>query len=80
MVVMNLKDCTETKKLIARGGFTLRGFANNISMSHAYLSQIVNGKRHPSPEIAHKIASGLDKGIEDIFLIKMLDNNEQEMN
>jgi len=75
MIVMMLKDNTSTRLSIAKKGESLRGFSKNIGISHAYLSQILNEKRNPSPIIAHKIAKGLDKEIEEIFLIKTVDES-----
>jgi transcriptional regulator with XRE-family HTH domain len=60
----------EFKLLLAKRGLSQREFAKGISISHCYLSQIINGKRKPSPKLAGRIASGLKMGIEDIFFIQ----------
>ncbi len=75
MFEVTLKDSLKTRLSIAESGRSLRGFAKTIGMSHAYLSQILNEKRTPSPTIAYKIANGLGKEIGDIFLIKSFDGD-----
>lgn len=77
MAFLTLKDETETRLLIAETGNSLRGFSDIIDISPAYLSQILSGKRKPSPTIGHKIAKGLGLEIKEIFLIKLSVTNEQ---
>lgn len=67
MVKLTLKNCENTRILIAENGKSLREFANYIDISHSYLSQILNERRNPSPTVAYKIAKGLDLNIKDIF-------------
>ncbi|MEQ6050176.1 helix-turn-helix transcriptional regulator [Lysinibacillus capsici] len=73
MYTFKLKSYQSTKLAIALRGLTLRGFASEIGISHSFLSQILNGKRSPSAVVAKKIANGLKVEIEDIFLIKVVD-------
>lgn len=73
MYIFLLKSSRDTKLLIALKGLTLRGFASYIGVSHSFLSQVLNGKRKPSAVVAKKIADGLGKEIEEIFLIKTVD-------
>lgn len=75
MVKLELKSKELTFVSIAKTGKSLRGFANHIGVSHAYLSQILSGKRKPSPTIGYKIAEGLKLNIEDIFLINSVDSS-----
>ena len=75
MVTFPLKDGTKTRLLIAKTGKSLRGFSENVAVSHCYLSQILNGQRNPSPTVAYKIARGLNMDIEDIFLISLVDTS-----
>lgn len=70
MITFPLKDPIKTRLLIAETGKSLRSFSRKISISHSYLSQILNGKRNPSPTVAYKIAKGLNLKIEDVFFIK----------
>lgn len=81
MVNISLKDATRTRIEIAKTGKSLREFAKNIGVSHAYLSQILNEKRYPSPTVANKIAKGLGVDIDDIFLVEAVDvSNFKEAN
>ena len=82
MIEMKLKDSAVICIMIAEQGKSLRSFAKEIGVSHPYLSQILNGKRNPSPLISHKLASGLNLKTEDIFLIKTVAkvNHESNMN
>lgn len=73
MLTIILKDSLETRVSILKKGRSLREFAKDIGISHAYLSQILTEKRNPSPTVARKIASGLEKEFEDIFLVKAVD-------
>lgn len=75
MIQFTLKDALKIRLMIAGLGNSLRGFSKNISISHCYLSQILDGKKNPSPQVANKIAKGLNLKIEDIFLIKMVDRS-----
>ena len=71
MPKLKLKDSTVTRIMIAEKGKSLRCFAQMIRISHPYLSQVLNGKRNPSPTVAYKIASGVGLNIEDVFEIKI---------
>lgn len=72
MMQIQLKDSNQVRLLIAQTGQSLRSFAKEIEVSQAYLSQILNGKNNPSATIAYKIANGLSREIEDIFLIEVI--------
>ncbi|PPA70183.1 helix-turn-helix domain-containing protein [Jeotgalibacillus proteolyticus] len=65
--------------LIAKKGMSHRDFAKSIGISHSYLSQLVNGKRKPSPSTAGKIALGLNVDLSEIFLYKVVtkDNHRE---
>lgn len=73
MVKFELLDKNKTRLLIAKKGYTIRGFSKVIGISHSYLSQILNTKQLPSAATANKISKGLEKKIEDIFFIKVVD-------
>lgn len=73
MISFELRDGFTTRLLIAETGKSLRDFAKDAGISHSYLSQILSGKRSPSPTVAKKIANGLNAKIEEIFLIKVVD-------
>lgn len=72
-ITFPLKDGIKTRLLIAETGNSLRSYAKKISVSHTYLSQVLNGIHNPSPTVAYKIANGLGLKIEDIFLTKNVD-------
>jgi transcriptional regulator with XRE-family HTH domain len=72
MIIITVKDEVKTRLLIAECGYSLRQFGEKIKVSHCYLSQVLSSKRKPSPEVAQKIASGLDLKIKDIFLVEMV--------
>lgn len=72
-MLIELRDSASTRIKIAETGNSLRGYSESIGISHAYLSQILNNKRNPSATVGHKIAKGLNLDIEDIFLIKTVD-------
>lgn len=73
MIEMNLIDRAEVRVEIARMGKSMRSFASDIGISQAYLSQILSGEYKPSPKVALKIAEGLEKELEEIFLINNID-------
>lgn len=60
--------------LIALEGKSVRSFSKEIAISHSYLTQILNGKKNPSPTVASKISEGLNKKIDDVFTICLVDD------
>lgn len=75
MFKFDLKDNLDTKLQIALRGETIRSFSRSIGVSHAFLSQILNERRKPSPIVANKIAKGLGKEMEEIFLVTLVGSN-----
>lgn len=69
MIVCKVKDPISIKIVMAETGKSLREFSKQADISHPYLSQIMNGKRNPSPTVAYKIAKELDRDIEELFII-----------
>lgn len=65
------KENTDFKLLIAKKGISQKEFAEFIGISSTYLSQLINGKRKPSPSVAGKIAKGLNVNVEEIFFIQI---------
>ncbi|EJE01062.1 DNA-binding protein [Staphylococcus epidermidis FS1] len=55
------------KKTMFLKGLNLSDLAIKTKVSTTYLSQIINGKKLPSPKLAKKIANVLDLNIEDLF-------------
>jgi transcriptional regulator with XRE-family HTH domain len=72
MINITLKSESKLRLLIGQRGQNISGFAKETGISHSYLSQILNGKRNPSPIVASKIAKKLSSNLEDIFLIKIV--------
>lgn len=68
----------DLRLLIAQEGKSIRNFAENIGISHSYLSQILNMQQDPSPVVAKKIADGLNLNLSEIFLISMVDEQPNE--
>lgn len=63
-------DNQKAKKLMFVKGFNVSSFAREVGIGVSYLSQILNGKRSPSPKLAKKIAKTLEVEIEDLFFFK----------
>lgn len=63
-------DNQKTKKLMFIKGFNVSTFADEVGVGISYISQILNGKRSPSPKLAKKIAETLEVEIEDLFFFK----------
>lgn len=67
---VKIKDSQDTTKRLILLGFSQRGFAKKIGISGPYLSQIISGKKTPSPKIAKKICDCLGAAFDDIFFIQ----------
>jgi transcriptional regulator with XRE-family HTH domain len=52
--------------LRARGA-TVRDLAAVVGVSAPYMSQVLNGRRHPSPLLRRAIAAALDVAEHDLF-------------
>lgn len=70
MYRFEILDGEKVKEIIALKGESMRSFANLIGVSPSFISQVLNGKRKVSAVVAGKIAKGLDKKIDEIFLMK----------
>lgn len=70
MFRFEILDGEKVKEIIALKGESMRSFANLIDVSPSFISQVLNGKRKVSAVVAGKIAKGLDKKIDEIFLMK----------
>ena len=65
-----LKSHVEFNQMIAKSGFSKRGFARKSGLSESTFIQISNGKQSPRPNTAKKICDGLQLSFDDIFVIK----------
>lgn len=63
-------DNHKAKKMMFIKGFNVSSFAVEVGVGISYLSQILNGKKTPSPKLAKKIAETLEVKIEDLFFFK----------
>ena len=70
MFRFEILDGEKVKEIIALKGESMRSFANLIGVSPSFISQVLNGKRKVSAVVAGKIAKGLDRKIDEIFLMK----------
>lgn len=61
-------DNQKAKKLMFIKGFNVSSFADEVGVGISYISQILNGKRSPSPKLAKKIAETLEVEIEELFI------------
>lgn len=55
MIIFKVRNEPEVRVRIASEGYTIRGYAKEIGISHPYLSQVLNGTRNPSPGTAKKL-------------------------
>lgn len=58
---------TLIKKAMFIKGFNLSDLAHETGVGISYLSQIINGKKIPSPKLAKKMAEVLEIDIQEIF-------------
>lgn len=61
-------DNQKAKKLMFIKGFNVSSLADEVGVGISYISQILNGKRSPSPKLAKKIAETLEVEIEELFI------------
>lgn len=59
------------KQSMLVNGFNISVLANQVNVGVSYMSQILNGKRNPSPKLAKRIADALGVEITDIFTIEI---------
>lgn len=69
-MIIKFKNLQDFQKRIIMLGLSVRGFAISSGISTPYMSQIVNGKRNPSPQMAKKVCEGLNAEFDDIFFIE----------
>ncbi|OKP81595.1 hypothetical protein A3842_10970 [Paenibacillus sp. P3E] len=66
---ISFKDPKKFSKILMINGYNQRKFASAADISGPYMSQIIKGKRNPSPNMAKKICDTLDLKFDDIFFI-----------
>ena len=62
-----IKDTYATKLDIIKLGVNIRQFANRLDIGQSYLSNILQGKKNPSPALAKRIADEIGKPIQEVF-------------
>ena len=62
-----IKDTESVRKDILKRGMNMRQFAERVDITQYYWSNIMNGKRYPSPAVAKRIADEMGKPIQEVF-------------
>ena len=62
-----IKDTEKTKMDIIKLGMNMRQFAERVDITQHYWSNIMNGKRYPSPAVAKRIADEIGKPVQEVF-------------
>jgi len=59
------------EKILIRKNKSQNWFAHRIEVSSGYMSQLMNGSRHPSPKVRERIMNHLpEQSFDDLFSIK----------
>lgn len=67
---ISLKDSFQFSKILMEKGYSQRQFAKEAGTSEAYLNQVINAKKHPSPNVANRITKQLQLEFYDLFAIQ----------
>ena len=62
-----IKDTEAVRKDVLKRGMNMRQFAERVDITQHYWSNIMNGKRYPSPAVAKRIADEIRKPIQEVF-------------
>lgn len=66
-MIVTINRTLVEKKMFAKG-FYLNDLSREANVGVSYLSQILNGKKRPSPKLAKRIAETLEVEIEELFI------------
>ncbi|MCF6515523.1 helix-turn-helix domain-containing protein [Lactobacillus sp. S2-2] len=69
----------EIRLLIAKKGYSIKGFSMKLNISYTYLSRIINNRVSITPQMAKRISDALKVNMNDIFLIGVFTNSETEV-
>jgi len=59
------------RELIARKNKSQNWFAKRIGISSSYMAQLLNGQKHPAPELRQKIQTFFEgKEFDDLFFFE----------
>ncbi|MGW7935190.1 helix-turn-helix domain-containing protein [Staphylococcus xylosus] len=61
---------TSVKKAMFLKGYNLSDLSNETGVGVSYLSQIINGKKVPSPKLAKKMSEGLQVNVDELFIFE----------
>ena len=67
---ITLKSPVQFRTILMEKGYSQRQFSKEIGTSEAYLNQIINRRKHPSPDIANRITKRLQLEFYDLFVIQ----------
>lgn len=62
-----IKDTDATKLEVIKLGMNMRQFADRLEIGQSYLSNILQGKKNPSPSLAKRITDEIGKPIQEVF-------------
>lgn len=77
--VLVLKDTNHLVNSIIFSGHSLTSFAKRAGVSADTMYNIIRKHQSPRPKTAKKIADGLGKKVNDIFLLKMLGKHSNKV-
>lgn len=58
------------KKAMFLKGYNFSDLSNEIGVGVSYLSQIINGKKIPSPKLAKKMSEVLQVSVNELFIFE----------
>lgn len=58
------------KKAMFLKGYNLSDLSNETGVGVSYLSQIINGKKIPSPKLAKKMSEVLQVSVNELFIFE----------
>ncbi|MDK1673422.1 helix-turn-helix transcriptional regulator [Staphylococcus saprophyticus] len=61
---------TSVKKAMFLKGYNLSDLSNETGVGVSYLSQIINGKKIPSPKLAKKMSEVLQVSVDELFIFE----------
>ena len=64
------------ESLLARRNYSQNGLARGLHISSGYISQIMRGRRFPSPALRQRLMEAL--GIEDFDVLFMIEGMDEE--
>lgn len=75
-VKVYLRDSNLVRTEIVKLGYTSKAFAAAIGINANYFSQVLNGRRNPSPTTAKKIADKININLDKLFIVSGVHKNK----